>query len=463
MLPNYPPPPHDLGAEAAVIAAMVLGGVNVVGAVADVMIPSNCYAEQNQIICSSLFDLFKTGKPIDLVTVKSDLATKGMLEHAGGQRYLLQLVNETPAVINPGHYAKTVVDKWRLRETIKTCQHVIAEAYDNVGDVADWSDSVEARFHDLATETHDDSTTETAKQTLTRVFRDIQNGKRRGLTTGLVALDRVAGELLGKQMIVIAAHSGIGKTSLAMGIALHVAMTSTADDDGNKVPHGVAVFSLEMGKEELMQRALFAKSRVDASKINAKEWMTDDDWRAVAKGATQVALDNLWIDDRAGVTPLQVRAKARRIQAEAKRCGTPLRLLVVDYAQLIKGGTGRKSESREQEVADVSRNMKSLAKELDVPVIVLAQLNEDSRKEKRRPRASDMRDSKALHHDADKVILIHNEHANERADAYRHAEEQPKALEAEEVDLIVDKNRGGRTGTARAMFWPSFTLFGDAQ
>jgi replicative DNA helicase len=451
-------PPHNLDAEAAVISAILLTGSQAVANVATILAPKAFYSDSNGRIYDAAVALFNADKKIDLLSVASWLRDRKLLDAVGGASYLSQLVDSTPNVYNVLEHAKLVHEKHLLRSIASTCQQIAAESYGDVGDVATWVDSAEERIHALVSGEDPDETTETASAIVHRVFAEIHAGKRRGITTGLIELDRILGELLGKQMIVVGARSGVGKTSLAMGIALHVAKSKLDD-----TPCGVAVFSLEMGREELVQRALFTKSRVDASKVARYEWMSDDDWSKLAAGSQKVNLPNLWIDDRGGITPAQFRAKVRRIQAVAAKAGTPLRLVVLDYAQLAKGGSGQRNQSREQEVADVSRNTKALAKECDIPIIILAQLNKDSDKEKRRPRARDLRESEALYHDADKVVLIHNENAAARAEAYRGAEEVPVPLEAEEVDLIVDKNRGGRTGIAKAAFFPSYTLFSDLE
>ena len=228
------------------------------------------------------------------------------------------------------------------------------------------------------------------------------------------------------------------------------------------LPAGVYVQSVEMSREEYIERMLFARAGVDTNKVDEDKrgFITDDEWAAITESAKSLAVDHIWIDDRADITPSQIRVEARRVQMRFARAGTPLRLIVIDYAQLINGDTEnkRRADNREQEVAQVARAAKKIAKELNCTVILLAQLNEDSTKEKRRPRARDLRESRSLKQDADKVVLIYNPEYEARASAYRNGG-QVGMLPKEYVDLIVDKNRGASTGTIAVTFRPSITKF----
>ncbi len=417
-------PPHDLDAEAAVLSAMLLER-RAIDDVCDMLDAEHFYSDANARIYGAALELYAAGSPVDVVQVAGMLRSRGLLGSVGGAPYLGQLADATPATANVTAHARTVRDKARTRKLIATLQRAAAEGYGDVGDVGTWLDRI---------------------------------GGIADLHEALQALDALMGVVRPGNMVVLGAHSGIGKSALGMQWALNVALQRSEAG-----PRGAAlIFSHEMTRHELAQRALFAAARVDGSKASDPRWLTDDDWKAVIAATTKVALENVYFDDRSGLTPIQIRAKARRVQAQARRAGYELRVIVVDYLQLIDGTAGnRSSERREREVASVSAALKGLAKDLLVPVVVLAQLNDDARKEKRAPKKEDMRECKAVVCDADKVVLIYNEHAARRSEARRTGDAVHEVSEAEAVELIVDKNRGGKLGRVPAMFHPSFTLFTD--
>lgn len=452
-------PPHDLDAEAAVLAAiMVRPGA--FDAVVDILKRDHFYSDANGRIFEAAQSLAATGTPTDVVSIASWLRDRDRLAQVGGAAYLAQLADAIPAVGNVAAYAQAVYQKWRVRQLIATCQRIAAEGYGDVGDVNEFIDQAEAKVHGIASESVASEVTPTMRETLTEVFRSLQSVEdKAGVYSGLKDLDRVMGPMNQGNLVVIGAHSGIGKTAMGMQFIM-----SVAEPVRGAQTSGACVFSHEMTREELALRTLFSRARVDSSKVANKQSITAEEWRQLSDAASMMALDNVWFDDRPGLTPLQIRAKARRIASEADKAGTPLRIMLVDYLQLLdgtRGGSKKQQERRDQEIAYCSQKLKELAKELGIVVILLAQLNDDSRREKRPPRKEDLRECKAACQDADKVILLHNPAAAERALARRRGQEVERPLEAEFVDIILDKNRGAKTGKVGALFFPTYVLFAD--
>lgn len=452
MTVDIKPPAHDLDREAIALAAILFGSVDA-DTVLEQLNPETFFAEQHGTIFQAAKAVREAGATPNPPTVAAWLRSKSRLESVGGAAYLKELELQTSYFGNLAETCRTLRELAALRKLVSVCQGIVYESASDVGDIRAWLDEAESRIRNVTAAGVEDGSVENAFDIMARVFRSIQSGEAQGIDTGLVDLDRILGGMRPQQLITIGAHSGIGKSALAAGIAVNVALKHR--------DRSVLFFSLEMSREELVQRMLFSEARVNSTKLNNKKWMTDNDWNDVAAAASTVGLRNFWADDRAGLTIGQIRARARRRAVELKRAGSPLALVVVDYAQLAAAST-QKNKNREQEVAEVSRGLKHLAKELELPVIVLAQLNEDSRKDKRKPSARDLRESRSLHHDSDKVVLIYNEHADKRAEARFKGDEVPTASpNGESVILIVDKNRGGSTGSVDAMFFPTFTLFAN--
>lgn len=444
-------PAHDLDAEAAVLSAILVArGID---QVADALGPDDFYADANRKVYESALELRREGKPVDIVTVAGLLRSRDMLAGIGGAAYLAQIADAIPSVEHLGTYARTVADKARVRRMVAECQRIASEGYGDVGDACEWIDRCESSIHALAQDRATDRLTD-MRVALHRVFSEIQNPPAvpRGIPTGLRKLDHIMGPMRAGQLVLIGALSGIGKSALALNVTLSVASLGLS----------VLVFSAEMEADELATRALFSDARVDTFKTNYHHRLTPDDFTKLTDASQRVSRSTILIDDRPNISPLQVRSVSRRVQARPS--GAPLGMIVVDYIQLLDGKNGLpKGANREQEVAEISRNLKVLAKEMQVPVLALAQLNSDSEKAPsggRKPRMNDLRESKAIAQNADKIILIHNPHAVERAETYR--DDKDEQLPGEMVDLIVAKNRGGRTGTVQATFWPSCTLFEDS-
>lgn len=413
------------------------------------------------LVYGAIGDVVAAEAEVDPITVRARLEQKGVWGQVGAQ--VLDDILRKGTINHPllERLAGIVADKATRRRVIALGQRVVAEGYGEVEDDRAWSEDVPHRF-EAAVRSDSTATGATAKETLVTLFETWEQTAEQDTSirigTGNKDLDAIFRKMRPAQLILVGAHSGVGKTAFGTGVAAHVALYERPEDK----PAGVYIVSAEMTRDELLERMVFSAARVDSYKLDEdkRAFITNDEWNEITRAAKDLSLDHLYIDDRSEVTMAQIRAEAKRVQMRFARAGTPLRLIVIDYAQIVEGEAEnkRRSDNREQEVAQVGRKAKRLAKELGVPVILLAQLNEDSVREKRKPRAGDLRESKALKHDSDKVVLIYNPNYTERAAAYRNGEEM-KPLDAEHVDFIVDKNRGGRTGTVAATYYPSFTLF----
>lgn len=450
-------PPADLAAELSINSTLLMYPARWF----DVswLAPSDFFGLPDRIVFVAIGSIVNDEGAVDGVTIRAYLETTGEWASVG-MGYMTRLMTE--GVINEpllDRLADIVADKAKTRRVIALAQCVANEGYGPLSDERTWADEAPARFEALVQGTVA-TTGATARETLIDVFSTWQESKSTiRLGTGIPDLDRVFRMMRPTQVVVIGAHSGVGKSALAANIVDHV----VTDEFPEGQPAGVFVVSAEMTRAEYIERMVFARARVDTYKLDEekREFITPDEWAAITAASKALSVDHLYMDERADVTPSMIRTEARRVQARFKRAGTPLRLVVIDYAQIIGGDTENKQrhDNREQEVAQIARSSKKLAKELGVTVLLLAQLNEDNVKEKRRPRASDLRESRSLKQDADKVVLIYNPRYAERSAAYRNGEDRRDALSEEHIDLIVDKNRGGRIGTVAATYHPSFTLF----
>lgn len=418
------------------------------------------FNERDGLVYEAIGKLVVNDKEVDPFTVKTQLESLGTWPRVGEDH--LAHIMQNGAVLAPliERMAQKIYAKWIVRKTIALAQQVASEGYGPIEDDDAWAEAVSGRFAAVANGTTQE-TGRTAKDIVKEIFTEWSaEGAPANvyLGTGNAELDRVFRKMRPSQLIVIGAHSGIGKSALAAGIGSHAALYETHADKSS----GVYIQSLEMSAAEYMERMVFSYARVDNYKLDEEHRakITEAEWARVTDAAKLLSIDHLYIDDRPDITPSGIRASVKRQALKMERAGTPLRLVIVDYAQIVNGDNEnkRRSDNREQEVAQVGRTLKKLAKELKIPVILLAQLNEDSIKDGRKPRASDLRESRALKMDADKVVLIFNPSAAARAAAYRNGERM-EALQREHVDLIVDKNRGARTGTVAATFYPSYTLF----
>jgi replicative DNA helicase len=456
-------PPNNLDAEAAVLAAIMLDAT-ALDAVLEILKPEHFYSDANGKIYEAAVTLVSLKQPIDIVNVAGWLRDREILAQVGGSSYLAQIADSTPAVSHVASHAKTIFEKWRLRQLIAICQKVSAEGYGDVGPIQEFIDAAEQSIYEIAHMKHTKSGAKHVAQVLQDVFKAMtaaaENGSRIvGQPTGYAKFDEKTSGLHDGDLTIIAARPGVGKTSYVMNLAVNVASPQEYEKEGTKHTRegdGVMVFSLEMPEQQLGSRLICSEGRVDLGKLR-NAMLQPDDWRRMTEAASYLSALPIWIDDTPAITLLEIRAKVRRKQAEWNREATdttPARrvgLIVIDYLQLMKGREG--VTSREQEVGEISRGLKSLAKELGVPVIALSQLNRavEQRGKDKRPQLSDLRDSGSIEQDADMIVFIYR-------DEYYNPEKTTMKGVAE---LNIAKQRNGPTGKVMVKFTGAYTRFED--
>jgi replicative DNA helicase len=428
-------PPQNLEAEQSVLGAVLLDNASMARAM-EVLTEEDFYRTAHRKIYLAMLDLSEHGEVIDQITLTERLKTKGELESVGGAAYLAELVQAVPTAANIKYHCKIVRDKALLRGLIGTSTEVIARGYDGAAPVDDLLDFAERSVFSLAQGKLGRSFTPLnliIKESLDLVDRLSKRKERiTGIPTGFYDLDDLTAGLQASDLIVIAGRPSMGKTSLALGIAQHAA-----------IHHGkaVGIFSLEMSKAQLVLRMLSSEAHVDSHALRTGKLQKEDWWR-LAEAAGRLEQAPIFIDDSGALTVQQMRGKARRLKADSG-----LDLLVVDYLQLMQGRGD--AESRQQEISDISRSLKALAKELDVPVVALSQLSRavESRKPPI-PMLADLRESGAIEQDADVVIFIYRE------DQYDQNSEK-KGI----ADILVRKHRNGPTGEKQLFFHEKFAKF----
>jgi replicative DNA helicase len=433
--------------------------------VSEFLRPEHFYSEAHRRIFEAAIELASQGKPVDIVQVATWLRDRDRLAQAGGAAYLTEILNAAPVAANVVAYGRTIHEKSRVRQLILACQRVTAEGYAGYGDAQQFIDSAEQSVYDIA-RTRESSSVRTLKEVMRETFERIDRANARGaritgIPTGFDRYDRITSGLHDGELTIVAARPGMGKTSLVLNMAVNVAspqqLESARDPNErwDEPGYGVVVFSLEMPREQICNRMLCAEAKVDVSRVRTG-MLTPSDWSKLTQAATHLAGLNVWIDDSPALTILELRAKVRRLQAEFDRTeqasGEKKRrigLVVVDYLQLMKGRDG--APSREQEISEISRGLKQLAKELGIPVIALSQLNRavETRGEKsKRPQLSDLRESGAIEQDADNICFIYR-------DDYYNKETADRNI----AELIVAKQRNGPTDVVRVRFDLQYTRF----
>jgi replicative DNA helicase len=463
-------PPNDLDAEAAVLSAILLD-TSAFDQVQDTLRAEHFYADANKRVFEAVLELQNVGRPVDVVSVAGYLRDRNRLEQIGGTPYLAQLVDATPAVAHVAAHAQAVREKWRVRQLIATCQRFAAEGYASPPDTQKFIDLAEQAVFDIA-RTQQGSQVEAVRDAVVRAFKILEEAERRGggitgIPTGFSRLDRQVSGLHAGDLYIVAARPGMGKTSFVLNMALNVAATrgepsAPANAEYFEAPvedpgYSVLFCSLEMPKEQLAARLLASEAQVDMSNIRSGR-MSREDWSRMTDAASRLARLPLYLDDTPALTLLDLRAKIRRLQAEVTRGEGSLRtkglgLVVIDYLQLMQGR--RDAGSREQEISELSRGLKQLAKEMRVPVIALSQLNravETRTAKDKRPQLSDLRESGAIEQDADTIIFIYR-------DEYYFKDSEAKNV----AEIIVAKQRNGPTGTVLTKFTSAFTRFDNLE
>ena len=443
-------PPNSPEAEMGVLGCILLSPNECLGECVEKLKDDGkeaFYDLRHQTIYETLSTMFNARAPIDLITVQQNLKDRQLLEQIGGVAYLSQLQDSVPSAANLAYYLEIVREKFLLRKMIQTCSGVVGRIYDFEGEVDQLLDEVEKevlRVNESRVQSH----VQGVKDLVNHAIGTIENffnrkGELSGIASGFSDLDKMTDGFHGGEMIVIAARPSMGKTSLAMNIAEHVALEL-------KLP--VAVFSLEMSAESLILRMMCSLARVNLRAIR-DGFMSEADFPKLNSAAGRLAGAKLFIDATAGLSVLQLRARARRM---AQQHG--IKLFVVDYLQLLHSTARRSQENRQQEIAEISSGIKALAKELNVPVIVLSQLNRELEKDKsRKPRLSDLRESGAIEQDADLVGLLYKPNSGDDDDGA--AAEESDGLA---VNFLIAKQRNGPTGDVNLTFLKPYTRFESA-
>ena len=432
-------PPHDIEAEQAVIGSM-LTDKDAVQLAAEKLKIDNFYREDNKLIFEAIMDLYNRSEPVDLITVKDELTSMGSFEKVGGFEYLATLPDKVPTTANVEKYISIVEEKAILRNLIKTANEIIELGYDATEDIEDIMAGAEKKIFDVIQNKNQKSYTP-IKDVLIDSFAKLeelynQKSKITGVPTGFIDLDNKTAGLHGSDLILIAARPAMGKTAFALNIAAHAAIREN-------IP--VAVFNLEMSKEQLVNRILCMEAMVDSNKVMTGK-LDEDDWTKLAGVIGPISDSGIYIDDTPGITITEIRTKCRKLKME-KDIG----LVVIDYIQLIQGSGNRKNGSREQEIAEISRSLKILAKELNVPVIALSQLSRAvEQRQDHRPMLSDLRESGSMEQDADIVMFLY------RDDYYN-----PQSEEKDLTEVILAKHRSGSIGTVKLVWMGNYTKFGN--
>jgi replicative DNA helicase len=430
-------PPQDLEAEMSVLGGMLLSK-DAIADVVEELRGNDFYKPAHQVVFDAVIDLYGRGEPADPVTVASELGKRGDLVRIGGAPYLHSLMSSVPTAANAGYYARIVRERAVLRRLVEAGTRIVQMGYAEAGEVDDIVDRAQAEVY-AVTERRSSEDYVPLSAIMEGTLDEIEaissrGGTMVGVPTGFTDLDRLTNGLHPGQLIVLAARPAIGKSTLGLDLAraasIKQGMTSV-------------IFSLEMARNEITMRLLSAEARVALHHMRSGT-MSDDDWTRLARKMSEVASAPLFIDDSPNMSMMEIRAKCRRLKQR-----NDLKLVVVDYLQLMT--SGRRVESRQQEVAEFSRSLKLLAKELEVPVVAISQLNRGpEQRTDKRPMMSDLRESGSIEQDADVVILLHREDAYER--------ESPRAGEA---DLIVAKHRNGPTSTVTVAFQGHYSRFVD--
>jgi len=429
-------PPQDLAAEQSVLGAMMMSK-EAIADVVDTIKGRDFYRPSHELIFDAIIELYGRGEPADPITVADQLSKTGELTRAGGHIYLHELLSTVAIAANAGYYAEIVHEKAVLRRLVDASIKIAQLGYQGTGDVTDIVDAAEQAVYEVSEgRTSDDykPLSVLIEPTIDEMEAIASRSGMSGVPTGFAELDELTNGFHPGQMIIVAARPAVGKSTLALDFCRAAAIKNRL---------ATAYFSLEMSQTEIVMRLLSAEAQVALNHIrNGK--MTDDDWQRVVARTTQVSEAPLFIDDSPNLTMMEIRAKARRLRQRHD-----LRLVVIDYMQLMS--SGKKVESRQLEVSEFSRQIKLLAKELQIPVIALSQLNRGpEQRTDKKPMLSDLRESGSLEQDADMVLLLHRDDMYDR-DSSR----------AGEADFIVAKHRNGPTATITTAFQGHYSRFVD--
>jgi len=428
-------PPHNIEAEQAVLGAIFLQPASLTLA-SELLIPEDFYRAAHQKIYNAMLDLSDKGEPVDLVTVTTELADVNLLEEIGGVSYLSDLANSVPTAANIEYYSKIVEEKSILRRLIRTATTIAQDGYSREDEVEVVLNEAEKTIMEVA-QRKNAGAFKNIKDVLVETYDNIEllhdnKGDVTGIPTGFTELDRMTAGFQRNDLIIVAARPSVGKTAFALNIAQNVA---------TKTDENVAIFSLEMGADQLVMRMLCAEGNIDAQRLRTGS-LTSDDWGKLTMAMGSLSNSGIYIDDTPGIRVSEIRSKCRRLKQEAG-----LGMILIDYLQLIQG-SGR-SDNRQQEVSEISRTLKELARELKVPVIALSQLSRGvEQRQDKRPMMSDIRESGSIEQDADIVAFLYR-------DDYYDKESENKNI----IEIIIAKQRNGPVGTVSLAFVKEYNKF----
>ncbi|NLD50507.1 MAG: replicative DNA helicase [Clostridiaceae bacterium] len=431
-------PPQNIEAEQSVIGAVLLDK-EVLSNITEVISSQDFYREDHKEIYEAVMDLYERGEPIDLITVSEQLKLRGTLEGVGGLEYLTNLAGAVPTTANAKHYARIVEEKSILRRLIKVSSEIVNMGYEASEEITFLLDKAEKSIFDVIQKRNNQGFTP-IKDVLLDTFNRLEElynnkGFVTGIPTGFADLDYKTSGLHNSDLVLIAARPAMGKTSFVLNIAQYAAVHS-------KVP--VAIFSLEMSKEQLVNRMLCCEAMVDSQRMRTGK-LEDSDWQKVARALGPLSEAPIYIDDTPGISVMEIRAKCRRLKIEKN-----LGLVVIDYLQLMQG---RGKDSRQQEISEISRSLKILAKEINVPVLTLSQLSRaPEQRQDHRPILSDLRESGAIEQDADIVMFLYR-------DDYYNPETEKKNI----AECIIAKHRNGSTGAVELAWLGQYTKFANLE
>ncbi|MFJ1626814.1 replicative DNA helicase [Marinilactibacillus psychrotolerans] len=435
-------PPQNIEAEQSVLGSILLNPEALISAM-EYIEADDFYRRAHQLIFQTMVDLSERNEAIDVITIADKLESKNQLEDIGGTPYLADIATTVPTAANVEYYSKIVEERSILRRLIQTATEIASRGYEEASNLPNLLDEAERKILEVSEKRSRSGfvNIETVlRETINNIDELFQNDEEiTGISTGYKALDQMTAGLHEDELIILAARPGVGKTAFALNVAQNI---------GTKTDETVAIFSLEMGAEQLVNRMLCAEGTINASNLRTGK-LTEEEFTKLFVAMGSLSKANIYIDDTPGIRTAEIRAKCRRLKQERGSLG----LVVIDYLQLIEG-TGR--ESRQQEVSEISRQLKKLAKELSVPVVALSQLSRGvEQRQDKRPILSDLRESGSIEQDADIVAFLY------RDDYYRSDgdEDEPEPVEDNVVEVILEKNRSGARGTAKLLFIKEYNKF----
>ncbi len=428
-------PPQNIEAEIAVLGSMLISE-DAIAQTIETLAPNYFYKDVHRKIFETIVELYDSNSPVDLITLSEELKKKGILEEVGGPAYLALIANSVPSAANVQYYAKMVKEKYILRSLINVSTEIIKRCHQSAEDVDELLDSAEKSIFEIVSHRIEGRVIP-IKELIKSSIATIDNLYQRksqitGIPSGFIEFDSLTAGFQNSDLVIVAGRPSMGKSAFACSIAEHVALDE-------KLP--VAIFSLEMSKENLVHRMLCSHARVNAHKVRSG-FLSPEDWTRLTSAAGKLLEAPIFIDDTTGINVLELRAKARRLKAHHD-----IKLLIVDYLQLMRSLS--RAENRQQEISEISRSLKDLARELDIPVIAISQLSRATeQRQNRRPQLSDLRESGAIEQDADVVILLFREE-------YYYPSEENKGI----AEVIIAKQRNGPVGVVKLAFIKEYTRF----